>query len=82
MDLVVEAGLQSYDIVPLIPIVEAAGGVVTGPDGESPRQWRLRGGGGYPRAARRSPDARGGRSEGRAVGEKAGQARARILSRS
>jgi histidinol phosphatase-like enzyme (inositol monophosphatase family) len=36
LDLVVEAGLQSYDIVPLVPIVEAAGGVVTGPDGEVP----------------------------------------------
>ena len=30
IDLVVEAGLQPYDIVALIPIVEAAGGVVTG----------------------------------------------------
>jgi hypothetical protein len=28
--------LQPYDIVPLIPIVEAAGGVITGPDGEAP----------------------------------------------
>jgi myo-inositol-1(or 4)-monophosphatase len=36
VDLVVEAGLQSYDIVPLIPIVEAAGGVVTSPDGGAP----------------------------------------------
>jgi myo-inositol-1(or 4)-monophosphatase len=36
IDLVVEAGLQSYDIVPLIPIVQAAGGVVTGPEGEEP----------------------------------------------
>jgi myo-inositol-1(or 4)-monophosphatase len=36
LDLVVEAGMQSYDIVPLIPIVEAAGGVVTGPDGALP----------------------------------------------
>lgn len=34
IDLVVEAGLQPYDIVPLIPIVEAAGGVVTGRHGE------------------------------------------------
>ena len=31
------------------------------PRRESPRQWRLCGGGGYPRAARRSPDPRGGR---------------------
>jgi myo-inositol-1(or 4)-monophosphatase len=36
VDLVVEANLQPYDIVPLIPIVEAAGGVVTGPGGEAP----------------------------------------------
>jgi histidinol phosphatase-like enzyme (inositol monophosphatase family) len=35
VDLVVEASLQPYDIVPLIPIVEAAGGVVTGRHGES-----------------------------------------------
>ncbi len=40
LDLVVEAGLQPYDIVPLIPIVEAAGGTVSGPDGDVP----LRGG--------------------------------------
>jgi len=36
IDLVVEASLQPYDIIPLIPIVQAAGGVVTGPDGEVP----------------------------------------------
>lgn len=35
IDLVVEASLQPYDIVPLIPIIEAAGGVVTGRYGES-----------------------------------------------
>ena len=35
VDLVVEASLQPYDIVALIPIVEAAGGVVTGRHGES-----------------------------------------------
>ena len=29
IDLVIEAGLNLYDIVPLIPIIEAAGGVVT-----------------------------------------------------
>jgi myo-inositol-1(or 4)-monophosphatase len=29
IDLVVEGGLQPYDIIPLIPIVEGAGGVVT-----------------------------------------------------
>lgn len=33
VDLVVEVGLQSYDIVALVPIIEAAGGVVTGWDG-------------------------------------------------
>ena len=32
----IESSLQAYDIVPLIPIVEAAGGVVTGLDGEPP----------------------------------------------
>ena len=35
-DLVIEKGLQSYDIVPLIPIIEGAGGVVTTVDGASP----------------------------------------------
>ncbi len=34
VDLVIEGGLQAYDIQPLIPIIEAAGGVVTGPAGE------------------------------------------------
>lgn len=29
VDLVVEAGLQPYDYLPLVPIIEAAGGVVT-----------------------------------------------------
>ncbi|MER2536505.1 MAG: histidinol-phosphatase [Rhizobiaceae bacterium] len=33
VDLVVEAGLQPYDIVALVPIIEAAGGVVTTWDG-------------------------------------------------
>lgn len=33
VDLVVEAGLQPYDIVALIPIIEQAGGVVTTFDG-------------------------------------------------
>ena len=32
----IESSLQAYDIVPLIPIVEAAGGVVTGLDGAPP----------------------------------------------
>jgi myo-inositol-1(or 4)-monophosphatase len=35
IDLVVEASLQPYDIVALIPIVEAAGGIVTGRHGDS-----------------------------------------------
>ena len=34
-DIVVEAGLQSYDIVALIPVVEGAGGRVTAWDGSS-----------------------------------------------
>ena len=29
MDLVIETGLQAYDIAPLIPIIEGAGGLVT-----------------------------------------------------
>ena len=33
IDLVVESELQPYDILPLVPIIEAAGGVVTGLDG-------------------------------------------------
>jgi histidinol phosphatase-like enzyme (inositol monophosphatase family) len=36
IDLVVEANLQPYDIVPLIPIVDAAGGVVSGLQGQVP----------------------------------------------
>ncbi len=36
VDSVIENGLASYDIVPLIPIVEAAGGVVTDLDGNPP----------------------------------------------
>jgi histidinol phosphatase-like enzyme (inositol monophosphatase family) len=35
VDLVIEAGLDAYDIVPLIPIVEGAGGVVTNWQGKS-----------------------------------------------
>ena len=34
----IEGSLQAYDIVPLIPIVEAAGGVVTDLDGNPPLQ--------------------------------------------
>jgi myo-inositol-1(or 4)-monophosphatase len=33
VDLVIEAGVQKYDIFPLIPIIEGAGGVVTTWDG-------------------------------------------------
>ena len=33
IDLVVEAGLKNVDIAPLIPIIEAAGGVITTWDG-------------------------------------------------
>lgn len=36
VDLVVEAGLKSYDIVPLVPIIENAGGVVTDWQGRAP----------------------------------------------
>lgn len=38
VDLVIETGLQTYDIAPLIPIIEGAGGVVTGWDGGSAAQ--------------------------------------------
>lgn len=37
IDLVAEAGLQPFDIVPLIPIVERAGGVVSNWEGGDPR---------------------------------------------
>jgi len=36
VDLVVESGLKSFDIVPLIPIIERAGGVVSTWDGGDP----------------------------------------------
>lgn len=36
VDLVVESSLQAYDIVPLIPIIEAAGGLVTDLEGKPP----------------------------------------------
>jgi fructose-1,6-bisphosphatase/inositol monophosphatase family enzyme len=36
IDLVVEASMQPYDIVPLVPIVQAAGGIVTDSDGGAP----------------------------------------------
>jgi histidinol phosphatase-like enzyme (inositol monophosphatase family) len=36
LDLVVEAGLKTYDILPLIPIIARAGGIVTTWDGGDP----------------------------------------------
>jgi len=38
IDLMVDSMLMPYDIVPMIPIIEGAGGVVTGLDGRSPLQ--------------------------------------------
>lgn len=38
VDLVVEAGLKPYDIIGLIPIIEAAGGIVTTWDGRPPTE--------------------------------------------
>lgn len=38
VDLVIETGLKSYDIAPLIPIIEGAGGVVTNWEGGSAAQ--------------------------------------------
>lgn len=38
VDLVIEGMLQPYDIIPMIPIVTAAGGVVTNLDGEIPTE--------------------------------------------
>jgi myo-inositol-1(or 4)-monophosphatase len=37
VDLVIETELKPYDILPLIPIIAGAGGVVTGWDGGSPK---------------------------------------------
>ncbi|MEQ1768325.1 MAG: histidinol-phosphatase [Devosia sp.] len=37
-DLVVEAGLKNVDIAPLVPIIEAAGGIVTTWTGEAPEK--------------------------------------------
>jgi len=37
-DLVVEDSLEPYDVIPLIPVVRAAGGVISGWDGGSPLQ--------------------------------------------
>lgn len=36
IDLVVEAGLKPFDILPLVPIIERAGGIVTTWDGGNP----------------------------------------------
>jgi myo-inositol-1(or 4)-monophosphatase len=36
IDLVIEAGLKPHDVIPLIPIIEGAGGIVTDWSGESP----------------------------------------------
>jgi myo-inositol-1(or 4)-monophosphatase len=33
IDLILEAGLKAYDVMPLVPIIEAAGGVITTWDG-------------------------------------------------
>jgi myo-inositol-1(or 4)-monophosphatase len=38
IDIVVESDLQSYDIIPLIPIIEGAGGIVTTWQGDKPAQ--------------------------------------------
>lgn len=38
VDLVIEAGLKAHDIAPLIPIIESAGGIVTGWSGGSATQ--------------------------------------------
>ena len=35
VDLVIECGLKPHDVVALIPIVQSAGGVITGWDGQS-----------------------------------------------
>lgn len=37
IDIVIENQLQPYDIAPLIPMIEAAGGIITGLDGGSAR---------------------------------------------
>jgi myo-inositol-1(or 4)-monophosphatase len=35
IELVIESGLNAFDIAPLIPIIEKAGGIVTSWDGSS-----------------------------------------------
>ncbi len=40
VDLVIEAGLQTYDVCALIPVIEGAGGVVTDWTGAQKNAWR------------------------------------------
>ncbi len=40
IDIVAEASLKAFDIAPLVPIIEAAGGIVTTWDGGDPAQRR------------------------------------------
>ena len=39
VDLVIEGGLSAYDIMPLIPIVEGAGGIITDWQGNAALKW-------------------------------------------
>ena len=58
IDIAVDAGLQSYDIAALVPIIEKAGGVVTTFDGGRPEEWRRhhrRGDAGTARGGARDP---------------------------
>lgn len=41
VDIIVEDALEPYDILPLVPIIEAAGGVVTDIEGQVPHQGGL-----------------------------------------
>jgi myo-inositol-1(or 4)-monophosphatase len=36
VDLVIEAGLQPHDVIPLIPIITGAGGIITTWEGGAP----------------------------------------------
>ena len=54
VDLVIETELKPYDILPLIPIIAGAGGIVTAWDGGSPKA------GGRVIAAGDTPHARSG----------------------
>ena len=42
VDLVIETELKPYDVLPLIPIIEGAGGIVTTWDNERPQPRRAR----------------------------------------